>query len=174
MSGPVRFARFERTPRHVIPPPEVNIRPGSVEDAEQLGQLEQERQGAPVQELAERFSAGLRVARSDRLMLVATVQRDVVGWGQVVRVRLPPEAPANHAPEGWYLSSLLVGSAWRRLGIGAALTRERLAWVSTRAAQAYYFANSLKPGQHRAPQEVLLRRADSRLLVPRHHLYSGR
>ncbi|MGI8562101.1 MAG: GNAT family N-acetyltransferase [Candidatus Dormibacter sp.] len=126
----------------MMPLPELTVRPGVVGDAEALGRLEHERQGTPVRELVERFSTGLPAARNDRLLLVAIVKDEVVGWGQVVHFQPPPEAPANHAPEGWYLSSLLIAQNRRRLGIGATLIQERLAWVSTRASEAYYFANS--------------------------------
>jgi GNAT superfamily N-acetyltransferase len=87
-------------------------------------------------------SYGTTSPRNDRLLLVAIVKDEVVGWGQVMHFQPPPEAPANHAPESWYLSSLLVAQNRRRLGIGAALIQERLAWVSTRVSEAYYFANS--------------------------------
>jgi len=66
----------------------------------------------------------------------------MVGWAQVVPFQPSLEAPPNHAPEGWYFAGLLVRPEWRRLGIGASLTRKRLAGVSTKASQAYYFANS--------------------------------
>jgi ribosomal protein S18 acetylase RimI-like enzyme len=44
-------------------------------------------------------------------------------------------------PEGWYLGGVVVDPLQRRRGIGARLTRERLAWIAARAGQAYYFVN---------------------------------
>jgi len=141
-SSTSRFAQFEPNPRQSTSRPAFEVRPGRVEDAEALAQLEHERHGSSVEELVKRFSVGLSVARSERLLLVATADGEVVGWGQVMHFQPSLEAPANHAPEGWYLGSLLVRGGWRRFGIGASLTRKRLAWVSTKASQAYYFANS--------------------------------
>ncbi len=145
-SSTSRFAQFEPNPRQTISRPALEIRPGRVEDVEALAQLEHERHGSSVEELVKRFSVGLSAAvsaaRSERLLLVATADGEVVGWGQVTHFQPSLEAPANHAPEGWYLGSLFVRAGWRRLGIGASLTRKRLAWASTKASQAYYFANS--------------------------------
>ena len=46
-------------------------------------------------------------------------------------------------PRGWYLTGVIVGPAFRRRGIGAELTRRRLAWVAERANEAFYFASAM-------------------------------
>jgi ribosomal protein S18 acetylase RimI-like enzyme len=45
------------------------------------------------------------------------------------------EAPL---PSGWYLCGVTVMRAWRRQGIGAALTAHRLDWLRSRTDTAYY------------------------------------
>jgi ribosomal protein S18 acetylase RimI-like enzyme len=65
---------------------------------------------------------------------------EVVGYGRVVHVEAPPGA-VDAAPAGWYLLGLAVDPAWRRRGIGEALTRARMTWVSERAGQLYYFTS---------------------------------
>ncbi len=49
----------------------------------------------------------------------------------------------SSVPQGWYLTGVVVAEQFRRRGIGLRLTRERLRWISQRAPEAYYFANSL-------------------------------
>jgi ribosomal protein S18 acetylase RimI-like enzyme len=73
-----------------------------------------------------------------RALFVAEVRGEVVGHGRVVFAEADPEAPAA-APSGWYLLGLVVDRAWRRRGIGEALTRARMAWVAERAERLYYF-----------------------------------
>ena len=46
---------------------------------------------------------------------------------------------AGAAPAGGYLLGLVVDQAWRRRGIGEALTRARMAWVAERSPRVYYF-----------------------------------
>src|SRR5262249_19211851 len=45
--------------------------------------------------------------------------------------------------EGWYLSGVVVEPAYRRYGIGGQLTRWRMDWLSDKANEVFYFANSL-------------------------------
>jgi ribosomal protein S18 acetylase RimI-like enzyme len=74
---------------------------------------------------------------------VGLVEDEVAGYGLAGRFDPPADAPANHAPAGWYLQGLIVRPESRRLGLGAELTRGRLEWLAGRTQQAYYFANSL-------------------------------
>lgn len=62
----------------------------------------------------------------------------MVAYGRVVLFE-PGPAAVDPAPSGWYLLGLVVDQAWRRRGIGEALTTARMAWVATRADRIYYF-----------------------------------
>ena len=62
----------------------------------------------------------------------------VVAYGRVVRFEPEPATP-DPAPRGWYLLGLVVDQAWRRRGIGEALTAARMTWVAGRADRIYYF-----------------------------------
>jgi ribosomal protein S18 acetylase RimI-like enzyme len=67
----------------------------------------------------------------------------VAGFGRIRFLRPALEDAAPHpAPDGWYLAGLIVAPERRRQGIGAALTRERLAWIAERADEAFYFASA--------------------------------
>ncbi|MBM9510091.1 GNAT family N-acetyltransferase [Streptomyces sp. KK5PA1] len=52
------------------------------------------------------------------------------------------QAPPDAAPDGFYLSGLVVAPGHRHQGVGTALVRARLAWVARRAPYAWYFANA--------------------------------
>jgi GNAT superfamily N-acetyltransferase len=84
-----------------------------------------------------------------RALFVAEAHSRVVGYGRVVYAEADPDTP-NAAPTGWYLLGLVVDQAWRRRGIGEALTRSRMAWVAQRARHLCYFTAA----GNRASQEL--------------------
>ncbi|GAA4049428.1 hypothetical protein GCM10023063_41320 [Arthrobacter methylotrophus] len=75
--------------------------------------------------------------RSDRVVLVAVTQDEVVG---VAKTHLHPN-PEGCSPAGHYLGGVVVAPGFRRRGVGFALTRARLEWIWSRASVAYYFTN---------------------------------
>jgi ribosomal protein S18 acetylase RimI-like enzyme len=77
-----------------------------------------------------------------RLLLVADIAGEVVGYGRARLFHHPPGAPADTAPEGYYLSGVFVRPDWRRSGIGAALIEARLRWIAERANEAWFFCNA--------------------------------
>ena len=77
-----------------------------------------------------------------RLLLVAGRGGGVVGYGRARLFEHPPDAPADTAPEGYYLTGLFVDRDFRRTGVGAALTDARLRWIAQRADDAWFFANA--------------------------------
>jgi len=75
------------------------------------------------------------------LILVAQIQTDVIAFTKAAYTSFDPPEP--HVPRGWYLTGIIVDPQHRRRGIGAALTESRLQWISERAREVFYFANSL-------------------------------
>lgn len=53
-----------------------------------------------------------------------------------------PTSDQDQAPAGHYLTGVIVDPAWRRLGIGAELTRRRLAGIWSRGESAWFFTNT--------------------------------
>jgi ribosomal protein S18 acetylase RimI-like enzyme len=98
------------------------------------------RTGGDLDARRERLASEL--ANDDHHLLVAAVDHEVVGFGQVMPFIAQPKAPANVAPDGYYLVGLIVAPAWRRRGIGEHLTTARIAWVAQRADAVWYFANA--------------------------------
>jgi len=82
----------------------------------------------------------LDLADPERLFLVAEVAGDVVGFGQA-RVTQNPDNHPGLPPSGWYLSGVTVAPAWRRRGIGEALTRARLQLLAPQASRVHYLAD---------------------------------
>ena len=82
------------------------------------------------------------LGRDDRHVTVAETATGLVGYGRTGWFDPVPDAPANTAPAGWYLTGLSVDPDWRRRGIARALTEERLDWVAARSDAAWYFANA--------------------------------
>lgn len=76
------------------------------------------------------------------MMLVAEVSGEVAGFGKCAYCKLPHGAPANAAPEGWYLTGVIVAPKFRRRRIGHALTQARLQWLARRTSKTYYFASA--------------------------------
>ena len=70
-------------------------------------------------------------------MLVAVTQGEVAG---VAKTHLHPN-PEGSAPAGHYLGGVVVAPAFRRRGVGSALTRVRLEWIWSRDSVAYFFTN---------------------------------
>jgi ribosomal protein S18 acetylase RimI-like enzyme len=87
-------------------------------------------------------SLRLDVESPERLLVVAEWEGTIVGYGRARLFEPAPDAPADTAPRGYYLTGVFVVSDRRGGGIGTALTRGRLDWIRERAADAWYFANA--------------------------------
>ncbi|MEV0713610.1 GNAT family N-acetyltransferase [Asanoa sp. NPDC050611] len=79
---------------------------------------------------------------ADRLLHVAEDQDRIIGYARSAEFAPPADAPANAAPAGWYLLGLVVDPAYRRRGVGRALTTARMAAIAERADDVWYFANA--------------------------------
>jgi GNAT superfamily N-acetyltransferase len=121
------------------------IRAARADDSEELGRISAARSGGDPRIAANSFKKLIaRSARTGRaLVLTAEWEGRVIGFGKCKYFTPRPDAPANVAPEGWYLTGLIVTPNVRRRGVGRALTEARLEWIASRSGSAYYFANAL-------------------------------
>jgi ribosomal protein S18 acetylase RimI-like enzyme len=115
------------------------IRPGTLADIPAVADLVMLHSGGARTDWEARLREGL--IEPERCLLVAEEHR-IVGYGRVHRFQAPPDAAVNVAPNGYYLSGLVVAATHRGRGIGAALTQARLSWIAERATEAWYFANA--------------------------------
>ncbi|MEV8150224.1 GNAT family N-acetyltransferase [Arthrobacter sp. NPDC080073] len=84
-----------------------------------------------------RWTRDMIAPRSDRFILVAVAQGEVIG---VAKTHFHSN-PADSSPAGHYLGGVVVAPEFRRRGVGSALTQARLEWIWSRASSAHYFAN---------------------------------
>jgi ribosomal protein S18 acetylase RimI-like enzyme len=77
-----------------------------------------------------------------RLLLVAASDGDIIGYARAHFFEPEDDAPSDRVPRGYYLLGLFVSPVHRRLGVGSALTRERLDWIRNRADEAWFFSNA--------------------------------
>lgn len=119
------------------------LRPPTRADVEALAQLSRQREGGEIDDHRRRTAraVGVSLRSSERVFFVAEHRGAIVGYAKARYHRQTEGEPANAAPEGWYLSGLVVAEAFRRRGVGDALTRARLARIAEHAGTAYYFAN---------------------------------
>ncbi len=117
----------------------IRVRRASLADTDGVATLVMEQEGGTLEEHRQGFAGELTADRSDNLLLVAESDGHIVGFARARRFQHPPEVPENVAPEGWYLLGVIVSPAFRRRGIGAELTRCRLAWIAERAGDAWFF-----------------------------------
>ena len=77
-----------------------------------------------------------------RRLFVASVEGCFAGFGRTTHFIPPAGARPNVAPEGYYVVGLLVDPAWRRRGVGLALTRARMGRAFERGEHVWFFANA--------------------------------
>lgn len=75
------------------------------------------------------------------LFVAADPQGEIVGYARISWVNRPSNAPDDAVPAGYYLGGMVVDDRFRRRGIGARLTRERMKFIAERAADAWYLVN---------------------------------
>jgi ribosomal protein S18 acetylase RimI-like enzyme len=161
------FAEHTPKPAKAAPVAGLTIREAREADLQGVTEIAAEREGKEPGRLREGFEKLLRetAPAGDGLLLVAEVGGVVIAFGKVMRFCHDPVggAPAglappvvhasagpgssglnspDLAPEGWYLSGVIVRPEWRRRGVGDQLTWARLEWISRRAERAYYFVNA--------------------------------
>ena len=101
----------------------------SAEDLESVAQPTLRRDGGKPSEALDRAKRWITTSEEERLLLVARVGEQVAGYGRVAWVRGQCDDQFD-VPRGWYLGGVVVDDAFRRRGIGAALTRSRLDWIA--------------------------------------------
>ena len=123
---------------------ELRVRPATIGDIDAVGRISAEREGGVVREHIEGFRRELEVGRTlqTAMVFVAELDGQVIGYGRTGYLDKEHGGAAGKSPVGWYLTGLVVDPRFRRHGVGARLTANRLAWISERSGLAYYFANA--------------------------------
>jgi ribosomal protein S18 acetylase RimI-like enzyme len=122
----------------------LRIRVATAADLERLAPIAAAREGSTVEAALEGFTRFLETAAAGRaLVMMAEIGGEAIGFGKASYFSPPADSATNVAPEGWYLSGVVVSPRYRRRGVGARLTAARLAWIAATGGEAaYYFANA--------------------------------
>lgn len=124
---------------HGTPLPGVEVRPASGDDMDACGDLAARFSGGDAAEWTGRLT--LQLDAPDAMLFVAERGGEVLGYGRVSW--LAPASGGGHgAPDGWYLSGVVVSPEHQRRGIGTRLTRARIAWAFERADAVYYVVSA--------------------------------
>ena len=127
---------------HLEIPKALIIREAEARDLTPLAIIAAEREGSTQTTQLKLFEKHLSNQETGQyLILVAEVLGEVAVYGKCAYCKLPDSAPANRAPDGWYLTGVIVAPQFRRRRIGHQLTHERLQWLAQRTSKAYYFAS---------------------------------
>jgi ribosomal protein S18 acetylase RimI-like enzyme len=123
-------------------PDGLHIAEATAEDIDGIATLIVQREGHSQEQAVEWARRWLASSGEAQRAFVARLNGQVVGYGRACLVQNQRNSPEPPVREGWYLMGVIVAEAFRRRGIGAALTCHRLAWIACRATEAFYFANS--------------------------------
>lgn len=135
-----RRATYRPTESSGALPADLVVRVAEIDDCDAIAATEASREGSDLGAARDKCIA--QVPDPDKMLLVAVVDGAVVGFARAGRMAQPADAQAADMPEGWFLLGVMVADAWRRRGIGRALTLPRLRWIAERADGAYYFTNA--------------------------------
>lgn len=120
---------------HGVPLPDVAIRLACRDDLPCTAALAASREGGELAEWA--AIHGRQFDDDKRVLLVAEHEGEVIGYAWLSWLT-PVADGGRNAPDGWYLSGVVVAPAFRRRGIGRRLTQARIDWVLEREASAHY------------------------------------
>lgn len=119
---------------------EIEVRPLEASDVERCAELAVQRNGLDIGTWRGSFERSLE--REDRQTIVALRGGHVIGYSSIAWMDPVANGGVN-APEGWYLTGVVVDSHVRRRGVGRRLTEARLEWLAARTDRVWYFATAL-------------------------------
>ncbi|MDA1193819.1 MAG: N-acetyltransferase [Planctomycetota bacterium] len=119
------------------------IRPARLADAEAITALTCARHALDPAVVRPRIDTELLALDGSEAgcVFVAEIGHHLAGFARARRLRHGPDGVPAVLPEGWYLTGVIVDPAWRRRGLGSALTTARLAWLRRRSDVVHYVAN---------------------------------
>lgn len=136
---------------HGVPLPDTEIRLATADDLVDCARLAARRELGDPDVWALQFRR--RLADPRQRLMVAIHRGATAGFAWVAH--LTPEADGGHgAPDGWYLSGVVVASEYRRRGLGQRLTQARVEWVLGRASEVFYVVSAHNSASRRLHEAV--------------------
>ncbi|WP_164987470.1 GNAT family N-acetyltransferase [Propioniciclava flava] len=128
------FAPFEPESSGT-PMPEAHVRLGVRGDLPHTGALAAQREGGlPADWIAQHAR---RFETDGNQLFVVEAEGAIIGYGWVSFLT-PVDHGGRNAPDGWYLSGVVIAPDARRRGLGRRLTQERIDWALERGSAVYY------------------------------------
>lgn len=142
---------------------DVEVRPGTADDLPAIAELAARRECG---DLADWLAVhGRRFADERQRLFVAEYDGAVVGYAWASWLT-PVADGGRRAPDGWYLSGIVVAPALRRRGIGRRLTQARIAWALERADHIYYVVSASNRASRTLHAELGFREIATDFIVP--------
>lgn len=132
------FARYQPE-AHGVPLPDVGIREACRADIALTAALAAHRGGGDMVDWAE--IQGRQFDDDNRTLLVAERAGEVIAYAWLAHLT-PVAHGGRNAPDGWYLSGVVVKPEFRRRGVGRRLTQARVDWVLQRASSVFYVVSA--------------------------------
>ncbi len=136
---------------------QVLVREATLHDTEAIARLTVQEYGGSFARHDVNLTHELLESEDDpeQLILVAATPATILGYARAMYHRPPPEWRQRRdvAPQGWYLSGVLIAPNVRRMGLGSLLTQARLAHVFHHTDEVLYFTHQENVGSielHRA------------------------
>lgn len=156
------FAPFQPD-AHGVPLPDVVIRTACRADLPFTAALAARREGGELAEWA--AIHGRQFDDERRALLVAEHRGTVIGYAWLAWLT-PVADGGRNAPDGWYLSGVVVDPVFRRRGIGRRLTQARIAWVLERADAAFYVVSRSNRASRTLHAELGFREVTDDFVLP--------
>lgn len=141
----------------------VVVRPGVADDLPAIADLAAQRECG---DLADRLAVhGRRFADERQRLFVAEHDDAIVGYAWASWLT-PVADGGRRAPDGWYLSGIVLAPALRRRGIGRRLTEARVAWVLGHDDHIYYVVSASNGPSRTLHAELGFREISTDFVVP--------
>lgn len=124
---------------HGVPLDAIEVRTARDADIEGCADLVALREGGEVEHWARRIRYWLA---SGQKVFVAVLGSRVVGYSRLAWLT-PVADGGRRAPDGLYLSGIMVDPRYRRCGIGRSLTQIRLDWARGLGQSVFFVVNAL-------------------------------
>lgn len=124
---------------HGVPLPDVVVRTARRDDLPSTAALAAHREGGGLAEWAAMH--GRQFDDEARMLMVAEHRGMVIGYAWLAWLT-PVADGGRNAPDGWYLSGVVVAPGHRRRGIGRRLTQARIERVLAREPSAHYVVSA--------------------------------
>lgn len=140
------FAPFDPD-SHGHPLPDAVVRAGVRADVVRTGALAAQREGGPASEWIGQHERRFDI--DGNALFVADLDGEIVGFGWVSWLT-PVAHGGRNAPDGWYLSGMVIAPGVRRRGVGRRLTQARIRWALERGGGVHYVV----AGSNRASRDL--------------------